>query len=251
MGRKAGVVNVFAMEYKVWPEHETTTKVALNLFKNKDLPMEETLQKEEKLIEIVSTHIEAATHILRQRTDNALEAHTERALDASDEYRALRESMPRDMPKALESYQSEYSEHEWAMADMAIKTYGVELAVGQFLFHGGHWASNSPTITTSRPFSTSFCPQVALRNAEWKGKAYDADRVDLMVVCVTQPKTKAYVYSRESHHGNEKEVVFASGAQLTRVRETHITDIPVLKATSGIQMEEKIVPAYLVEVEIS
>ncbi|CFL01736.1 hypothetical protein [Burkholderia pseudomallei] len=119
------------------------------------------------------------------------------------------------------------------------------------MFHGGHWASDSPTLTTSRPFSTSFCPQVALRNAEWKGKAYDAGRVDLMVVRVTQPKTKAYAYSREGNHGNEKEVVFASGAQLTRVRETHIADIPVSKVTSGIQTEEKVVPAYVVEVEIS
>ncbi len=119
------------------------------------------------------------------------------------------------------------------------------------LFHGGHWASDNPTITTSRPFSTSFCPQVALRNAEWKGKAYDAGRVDLMVVCVTQPKTKAYAYSREGNHGNEKEVVFASGATLTRVRETYIADIPVSKVTSGIQTEEKVVPAYVVEVEIS
>jgi hypothetical protein len=72
-----------------------------------------------------------------------------------------------------------------------------------------------------------------------------------MVVRVTQPKTKAYAYSREGNHGNEKEVVFASGAKLTRVHETHITDIPVSKVTSGIRTEEKVVPAYVVEVEIS
>ncbi len=86
---------------------------------------------------------------------------------------------------------------------------------------------------------------------EWKGKAYDAGRLDLMVVRVTQPKSKAYAYSREGNHGNEKEVVFASGAQLTRARETHIADIPASKVTSGFRRQEKVVPAYLVEVEIS
>lgn len=251
MGRKTGVVNVFATPYEDWSKRDTTTEEALDLINSQGLSMIEALQVNDKLIEVVSTHSEAAARMLRQRADNGLEGHIDRALDASAEYRALRELMPLDMPEALSSYQGEFSEHDWAMADEAIKAHGVEIAEGQFLFHGGHWASDNPTITTSRPFSTSFCPQVALRNAEWKGKAYDAGRVDLMVVCVTQPKTKAYAYSREGNHGNEKEVVFASGATLTRVREIYIADIPVSKVTSGIQTEEKVVPAYVVEVEIS
>lgn len=124
--------------------------------------------------------------------------------------------MPPDVSEALSSYQGEFSNDGLALAAEAIKAQGVQIAEGQFLFHGGHWAGDSPTITTSRPFSTSFCPQVALRNAEWQGKAYDAGRVDLMVVFVTQPETKAYGYSLEGSHGNEKDVVFASGAKLTR-----------------------------------
>lgn len=91
---------------------------------------------------------------------------------------------------------------------------------------------------------------MALRNAEWLGKAYDAGRLDLIVICVRRCKTKAYAFSREGTHGNEKEVVFASGAQLTRVRETHITDISVSRVTSSMQQEKKDVPAYMVEVEI-
>jgi len=82
------------------------------------------------------------------------------------------------------------------------------------------------------------------------GKAYDAGRVDLMVVCVRQPKTKAYAYSLEGNHGNEKEVVFASGAQLTRIRETYIADFTASRMNSDHQLDEKVVPAYLVEVEI-
>lgn len=251
MGRKAGVVNVFASPYEDWSKRDTSTEEALDLVKNKGLSMIEALQVKDKLIEVVSTHTEAAARMLRQRADNGLEGHIDRELDASTEYRDLRDLMPQDVPEALSSYQGEFSKNDWAKADKAIKAHGVEIAEGQFLFHGGHWASDSPTLTTSRPFSTSFCPQVALRNAEWRGKAFDAGRVDLMVVCVMQPKTKAYAYSREGNHGNEKEVVFASGAQLTRVRETHIADIPISKMTSVLQRLEKVVPAYLVEVEIS
>lgn len=251
MGKKAAVVNVFDTPYEVWTRRKTTIEEAIDLHKNNGLSMIEALEVRDKLIEVVSTHIGAATRMLRERADNGLEFHIDNALDRSAEYRDLRDLMPPNVPEALSSYQSEFSEDGLALADEAIKSHGVEIAEGQFLFHGGYWASNSPTLTTSRPFSTSFCPQVALRNAEWKGKAYDAGRLDLMVVYVTQPETKAYVYSQEGNHGNEKEVVFASGAKLTRVRETHIADLRVSKVTTGLRQEYKVVPAYLVEVEIS
>ena len=251
MGRKAAIVNVFGTPYEVWTRRKTTIEEALELNKNQGLPLIECLEVKDQLIEVISTHAQAAARMLRVRTDNALESHIDRALDASSEYRALRDLMPQNAPEPLSSYQAEFSKDGFELADKAIKIHGVVIPEGQFLFHGGHWPSEGSSMTTLRPFSTSFCPQVALRNAEWKGKAYDAGRVDLLVVRVATPKTQAYVYSREGDHGNEKEIVFASGAKLTRVCETHILDIPVSKMTSGLRQEEKIVPAYLVEVEIS
>ena len=251
MVRKAEVVNVFATPYEDWSKRKTTLEEALDLVQNSGCHMSQAIQVNDKLNGVVSTHIEAAAHMLLHRVDNGLENHIDDALGVSAAYRNLRDLMPQVEPEALSSYQGKFSKHDWAIADEAIKAYGVELAEGQRIFHGGHWASDSTSFTTSRPFSTSFCPQVALRNAEWKGKAYDSGRVDLMVVCVTRPSTKAYAFSREGDHGNEKEIVFASGAQLIRMRETHIADIPVSKVTSGFQILEKVVPAYVVEVEIS
>jgi len=248
---KAAAVNVFATPYEVWTRRRTTTEEMLDLHKNKGLSLIEAFEVKDKLTEVVSTHTEAAIRMLRVGADNGLERHIDNALDTSAEYRDLRDLMPPDVPEALSSYQGEFSEDNLPLADEAIKAHGVEIAEGQFLFHGGHWPGDRSSFNTSRPFSTSFCPQVALRNAEWKGKAYDAGRVDLMVVRVTQPKTKAYAYSREGNHGNEKEVVFASGAQLTRVRETHIVNITAYKITSDLQQKKKTVPAYLVEVEVS
>ena len=251
MGATTAVVNVFAMPYEVWTRRRTTAEEAISLQRNQGLSLIEALEVNDKLIEKVSTHTEAAAYMLRKRADNGLENHVDRALDTSIEYRDLRELMPLNVPEALSSYQSEFSEDGLALADEAIKACGVEIAEGQLLFHGGQWGSGSPTLTTTRPFSTSFCPQVALRNAEWRGKAYDAGRVDLMVVRVTQPVTKAYVYSRQGSHGNEKEIVFASSAHLKLVRKTHITDYSVYTVDSGLRQIKKIVPAYVVEVEIS
>ena len=254
MGKKAGIVDVFATPYEVWTKRDTTSEEAVKLVNETGVSLIAALSVKDKLIEVISTHAQAATRLLREHVDNGLEDHIDRALDESVEYRELRNLMPPTVPKALASYQSEHPEHDEPSTDAAIKAYGVEMAEGQVLFHGGLWAGEAgdcSTLTTSRPFSTSFCPQVALRDAGRGGMAFDAGRVDLMVVRVTQPNTKAYAYSRQGEHGNEKEVVFASGAKLTRVSEIRIADIPVGKVTSGYRVEEKIVPTYLVEVEIS
>ncbi|MGU3847378.1 hypothetical protein ACVZHT_38210, partial [Vibrio diabolicus] len=74
--------------------------------------------------------------------------------------------------------------------DADINSIGKTLSDGQFLFHGGLWFSSCENeVTLRKPFSTSFCPQVALRNAEWRGKAYDQGQIDLLVLRVSNPKT--------------------------------------------------------------
>lgn len=250
MGRAAGVVDVFRTPYENWSKRRTSIEEAMDLVKNRGFSLIEALEVNDKCIAVVSTHFQAASYILRQGADNGLENHIDRALDASVEYSALRDLMPKDEPEALSSYQSRFLENDWLEADKAIKAHGVEIAEGQFLFHGGYWPYESSSLITSRPFSTSFCPQVALRNAEWKGKAYDAGRVDLMVICVAQPKTKAYAYGRNGSHGNEKEIVFASGSQLTRLSETWVANVTEYKMASNLRPIEKVVPAYVIEAEI-
>jgi len=250
MRRKIGVVNVFDKPYRVWSRRKTTTEEALELVRKEGLSLIEALEVNHELMEEVSTHTQAASRMLRVLADNGLEGHVDRALDSSSEYHYLCEQMPREVPAALDAYQGMFPEYDQFEVNEAINTYGVKIAENQVLFHGGQWPTTGSTFVTSRPFSTSFCPQVALRNAEWRGKAYDAGRVDLMVVRVTSLATKGYVYSREGSRGNEKEIVFASGGQLKHVRETHIADIKVRKIASGIREVEKIVPAYMVEVEM-
>lgn len=251
MKRKIGVVNVFTKPYEHWSKRDAALDEALDLINRHGLHPSKALRVNDKLLDVIATPIEAAAYMLRKRADNGIEFHIDRALDSSSEYRDLQALMPQETPAELSAYQSTFPEYDMAATNAAINAHGAALADGQYLFHGGFWPGDEASFTTSRPFSTSFCPQVALRNADWNGKAYDNGRVDLMVVRVTKPNTKAFAYSRKGDHGHEKEVVFASGARLTRVRETHIADIPVYKVTSGLRTDEKIAPAYITEVEIS
>ncbi|HAS0829228.1 TPA: hypothetical protein I3313_004251, partial [Enterobacter hormaechei subsp. hoffmannii] len=79
----------------------------------------------------------------------------------------------------------------------------------------------SSTFVTDRVLSTSFCPKVALNNGEWRGKAWDANRLDLIVIKTNATKTKAFVYDKElAGHGHELEVLFAKGATLKFISES-------------------------------
>lgn len=243
-------IDVFATPYERWSNRKTTPEEALQLVKERGISLIDALEVKDKLIESVFTHAEAAAYMLRQRADNGLESHIDSAIRASTEFRSLRAAMPRTVPAALRRYQNEFAESGLSAADAAINAHGTYLTPGQKLFHGGHWSSTDHSVTTTRPFSTSFCPQVAYRNGEWKGKAFKAGRLDLMLITVDRPGTKAYVFDREGEKGYEKEIVFASGAYLKRIRETYIKDIEATIADRG-QALTKSIPAYVLEVEIS
>ena len=199
----------------------------------------------------IGSAIEAADHMIRKRVDNALEGFIDRALEDDFAFNALRHQMPSPTPAALNDYQSSYPHYDRFAVDQAINQFGVLLADGQYLIHGGCWFSDGDSFTTSRPLSTTFCPQIALRSAEWRGKAYDANRVELMVIRVTEPRTKAYLFGPEGELKHEKEAVFASGAHLKRLHEHFIMNLTAHKVTNGLNTVEKVVPAFVTEVELS
>lgn len=208
-------------------------------------------QIKDKLERRIGSAFEAADHMIRKRVDNALEGFIDRALENDVAFSALRHQMPSPTPSALDDYQSSYPDYDRFAVDQAINQFGALLADGQYLIHGGRWFTDGDSFTTDRPLSTTFCPQIALRSAEWRGKAYDANRVELLVIRVTQPKTKAYLFGPEGELTHEKEAVFASGAHLTRLREHFIMNLTVNKATDGFNIVEKTVPAFVTEIELS
>lgn len=74
-----------------------------------------------------------------------------------------------------------------------------------------------------------------------------------MVLRVLSPRTNVYVFKQKgTDKGHEKEVVFASGAKLTKVKEHYITHRTAYKSDNNSQqLLEKLVPIYVLEVNIS
>lgn len=242
------IINVFSTPFESWSYRKATVQESTERYKETGYLSSEIKDRLERRI---GSAFDAATYMIEKRVDNALEHFIDSALANDAAFTALRYQMPSQTPAALNDYQSSYPEYNRVAVDQAINQFGAYLADGQYLIHGGLWFSGEDSFTTDRPLSTTFCPQIALRNAEWRGKAYDANRVELMVIRVTKPKTKAYLFGAEGEFKHEKEAVFASGAQLRRLREHYIMDIKVSKVTKELNTVEKTVPAFVTEVELS
>lgn len=249
MSRTTTKIDVFTKPYEVWEERDSTKEEALDLMRQ-GRHISEAMRIRDGLVESISSHVDAANRMLRVGVDNGLEFHIDEQLTKSPQYQELLAMMPDQVPDALASYQSEYAEHLLGPADEAINAHGIAMPEGQMLFHGGVLLGDEASITTTRPLSTSFCPQTALRNAEWRGKAFDAGRVELAVLRIQGHSHKAFVFGSDGDHGHEKEVVFASGIRLTRVSEVHVTDVDVVKVAPSLEEFRKKVPAYLVEIKI-
>lgn len=165
---------------------------------------------------VASAH-DAAVYMGGVGADNGLGNFINEALDHSAACKSWRQAMPSKTPDVLSGYQKSYPHCDFAQVSAEIEATGHVLSEGQCLFHAGLWPGGA-RLTTNRPLSTSFCPQVALRNADHLGKGYDAGGIDLFVLRATRPRTKVFAYKRKGTNlGHENEVLFATGADLTLV----------------------------------
>lgn len=241
------VVNAFHLAYECWSTREPTEQEDLENDKRKG-----SFQPfvNDEIQAIVNDHFSAAKYMALSQVDNCLENHINKHLDRDLNYKSWRLHMPSITPYSITRFKQNYPNYNQEAVDAEINKIGETLSEGQFLFHGGLWFSNTKDeVVLTRPFSTSFCPQVALRNAEWGGKAYDAGQIDLFVLRVKSPKTNVFAYKRKgTKMGNEKEVLFASGAKIKLQNRTLIrSNYPVRK----YRFPDKKVPIYVVEVDIS
>lgn len=204
----------------------------------------------DKLIARVTNALEAANYICDIGADNGLGNFINSALNNSPHFKTWRGAMPSRTPNALSKYQKEFPNYSHIDVDSEINSIGQSLADGQMLFHGGLWpGGNSDEFKLIRPFSTSFCPQVALRNAEHKGKAYDNNRINLFVLRATRPTTKVFSFRRSGTNlGHENEVLFASGAYL-KLRAINLIRNDYL--ASKYSMPDKKIEIYVYEIDIS
>ncbi len=233
-------VDPFAQPYDVWETRPATP--------DEVMAQESMAEIRVKVLERVEDAVAAAAYMAKVHSDNVLGRHIAKALDDSKELKAWRNAMPSKTPPAIAMYQRNLSKSDMAAVSQEIEQYGALLSPGQCLYHGGLWPGGTGLVT-DRPLSTSLCPQVALRNAESKAKAYDAGRIDLLVLRVTDPRTKAFAFRRKgSSLGHENEVLFSAGASLKRINEVRVRDDYLVGKWAH---PDKKIPAYVLEIEIS
>ncbi|OCH19089.1 hypothetical protein [Aliivibrio logei] len=241
------IVNTFSSVYESWSTRDATQQENIEHYEREGsfLPF-----VNDKLIAVISDHFSAAEYMAEIGADNGLENHIDKFLDQDSNYKSWRSHMPSRTPRSITKFQQSYPNYIQSDVDTEINMIGKTLSEGQFLFHGGCWFnSRNNKVVLNKPFSTSFCPQVALRNAEWGGKAYDESRIDLFVLRVTNPKTNVFAYKRKgTRMGNEKEVLFATGAEVRLRSRTLIRDDYVV---GKYGYSSKKVPIYVIEVDIS
>ncbi|WP_131245239.1 hypothetical protein [Aeromonas bestiarum] len=243
------LVNVFNSPYELWSTRNATfeeIKESGNFH----------LMIKEKLLIKICNHIDAAKYIISKQHDEVFEDFVETQLDKSIEFNNMRGEMPSQTPKSLSDHQRKYQKHNFHMVSSDINNIGKKLSTGQTLYHGGFWPEcYGKEFVTNRPFSTSFSPQMALRNAHWQGKSYDAGEINLFVLRVTTPKTNAFIFRiKGTDKGHEKEVLFAAGAKLTLISKTLIeknTMVYKVDPKKNLQILEKKVPSYMLEIDIS
>lgn len=242
------IVDTFNPPYEAWTSRIPTHEEMMEMHRQTG---RFSMHINDRLIARVTNPLEAAHYIATVGADNGLGFHIDRVLDNDKGYAQWRRSMPSATPPGLKKYKSSYPSYDPVQVQNEINAHGILLPVGQELFHAGVWPGGT-SLVTDRPLSTSFCPQVALRNADHKGKAYDAGRIDLFVVRVADSSTKAFVYKRKGLDlGHENEVVFAAGATLKLISETLIRDdYSAGKVLEFARLDTKHVPIYVLEIDL-
>lgn len=250
MNKQLPIVNTFNPPLEIWSQRNMTEE-EMQIFYQENAYFRYTIN--DKLLAKIDTSYKAAEYIAQVGADNRVENFIDTALSTSINYKLMKQMMPYKTPNELFNYQKKYPFYDDYQLNNDIHAINAILSKQQVLFHGGKWINDMQTkLVTIKPFSTTFSPLVALNEALHKGKAFDANGIDLFVVKVNNPQTPVFVYKNKGTlFGHEKEVLFASGAKLKLISKKLINqNFRVTKIFNGIQEKEKHVPLRILEVEI-
>jgi len=247
--KKLPFVDLCPNALEIWSERDMTNE---ELIKFVEKYGKCQLKTKDKLIEKLDTPLKLAEFSLKHIGDNRIDRFIDDVLEKSKEYKIMKKNMPSKTPKALQDYQESYPNYNKKEVDKEIRKINALLADGQYIFHGGKWFDDKKNeLVTTKPFSTTLSPQIAVNEALHNGKAYDNNGIDLFVLKVKNPKTPVFVYkNKETNLGYEKEILFASKARLTLKSKKIIENKEVYKFTNSLQELYKEVPVRLLEVEI-
>ena len=250
MQKQLPLVDTFNPSLEIWSERDMTEEESIAFFKENGYIW---MKIKDKLITILDTPYKAIKYIAEFGADNKVEIFINDTLSKNKNYKLMKQMMPSKTPKVLFDYQKKYPNYNNILLSQEINKINIILAEGQYLFHGGKWFNDSVKILiTTKPFSTTFSPLVALNEALDNGKAYDANGIDLFVVKVKKPQTSVFVYKNNGTFlGHEKEVLFNSGATIKLKSIVIIkTNFKVIKVFDRLNIKEKYVPIRILEIDI-
>ncbi|HEI8522674.1 TPA: hypothetical protein SMQ21_000731 [Proteus mirabilis] len=185
---------------------------------------------------IVTNEYDAAMYMAEYQLDNGIDNHIESMLKGSQNYPKWVNAMENyslTNARELIKYKTCYPEFDLTKVEQELSHFNALPSTGQKLFHGGYWNHQSNVVTLQEPFSTTFSPQVALRELDHLGIGAKNPTIQIWVLTVVNPKTNVYFYdiNNNDNLGYEYELLFAPGATLTLIN-THTTNF-IYTAYSG------------------
>ncbi|KLT72981.1 hypothetical protein PL75_05695 [Neisseria arctica] len=237
--------------YEVWENRLATHDEIFEHFRlNRNSVLISNIR--DQLTEEITSPLEAALYISNKKVDHDLENHIANFLEKSSEFKKWQNHMPSRTPKCFTDYQQSYpvSEEQLEEVNACINRINFHLPLGQVLFHGGKWLNQNDTMLLEKPLSTTFCPQVALRECTWRGKAYDSGEIGLWVITITSNNIPAFIYRiKGTKMGHEKEVLLPKGITLNIRNKNDIGIEKARKMIDTITPDEKDVPVYVYEID--
>ena len=169
----------------------------------------------------IQNYKDAVVHMAEKVVDNALENYTDERMESSAAVKVWHEKMPEKTPECI-NFLQHTNEQDKEEVLKVIKEINCTLSENQKVLHGGKLPDTS--FTTKKTLSTTTDTQVAFREAEYGGKAYKNNELNIYEITIKNPKTNVFVTDPEGEHGNEKEIIFAPGAKIEIGKKEEIKD---------------------------
>lgn len=248
----ANIINPYSSPHELWETREPTREESSEMIKQGT--WKPCVSIKVKIDTTIHSPFDAAMFVASNQHDLRLDRYVHKYLDGSEQYAQWLSLMPESVPEELLSYQSSYPPSDFDKINDIVNVFGIHMPDDQVLFHGGVWPKNqygNPEVSliTDRVLSTSLCPKVAITNAEWKGKAWDSNRIDLMVIKVNCSTANAYIFDKElPQHGHELEILFAKDAVLRFISESEIVGG---REVYKYQQKPKRIKVFVINVELN
>lgn len=250
------LVNIFQNGFEVWETRQPTPDEIIKNIQAK-LPINEIHQEiKTQLIQTIQTPEDAIKYCLEKNGYcNTFENFIDDELKKSPTIQQWLSLMPITIPPNLLQYKTNYPEFDPSGVQEEIALINCYLSTNQQLIRAGEidlW-NIGESLVTNTPLSTSFCPQIALRNVNHGAKAYNYGRIDIMLINVVDSSTHVFFYNPKQEMGHEKEVLVSAGAKLTLKKRTVLKNehtVHKYDLTQTSSEQSKNVPVYLVEINL-